>query len=46
MIDTEEGGKILDKLWEETMDELDFAGVKTVLNGIKASGEGRGEAAA
>ncbi|KAK4188869.1 short-chain dehydrogenase reductase family [Podospora australis] len=43
MIDTEEGGKILEGLWEETLDELEFAGVRRILDGGKAGGKGQGQ---
>ncbi|KAK4159857.1 hypothetical protein QBC43DRAFT_373540 [Cladorrhinum sp. PSN259] len=37
MMYTEAGKKTMDKLWNETVEELGFAGVKGILDGLKSS---------
>lgn len=36
MLYTPEGDKLRQKLWEETLTELDFAGVRTILESMRA----------
>ncbi|KAI0158067.1 NAD(P)-binding protein [Xylariaceae sp. FL1272] len=37
MLYTPEGHAITEKLWKETLDELDFAGVRSILDAVKGS---------